>query len=144
MTVEEATPWVMRGEPLGSTPFWDKLDNGLGCLGNVIVEATDDCGTVKLGWEDMDTIILELPALTVLMTLLAPACGAMAGAFTNFTPPVLPFKLCNPGEAALRPAVVMMFGLGAVTTDVPAEPRAVALLKLAATDGVAKVTDPGT
>ena len=153
---EDAAPWgVMR--PLGSKPFWDTLDctNGLGCLGNVIV-AGEACGTVKLGWEDMDTMMLELPVLTVLMTLLAPwGWGAIAGVFTNFTPPVvvvvvvllLPFKLCNPGEAVavVVVVVVMMLGLGAVTTEVlllllPAGPGAVARVKLAA--GVAKVTDP--
>lgn len=82
----------------------------------------------------MDTIILEVPALTVLITVLAketpgPVWAAMVGEFTNFTGPVLPFKLCNPGEAVLTAAVVML-GFGAATTVEPAGPKTVPLLKL--------------
>ena len=79
----------------------------------------------------MDTMILELPALTVLTTVLLPdPTWEAAGELTNFRAPVFPLKLCKPGEAVLIVVVVVMFGLGTVTADVPAGPKIVPLLKL--------------
>lgn len=76
----------------------------------------------------MEAMMVELPALTVLMTEPDPAGAGTAVEFTNFTAPALPFKLCSPGEAVRRASAAgTMAALGAAL-----EPRTAARWKLAA------------